>query len=1002
MVEAVFTLTRRVLFSVQLLTTVTLMFVILDVKLASCASDMSVRSSRTEKGHPVNVTESQVSTVQKEEAADSVSTSTHTLSSDNSSSFAPQKHQPVSMLTAVSSQKSVPTTKHPDFRISRPNFFHTKATMSHTITRELKNSIKSDQKSIKEDVPSAETTFFTERNREAGERHSKFESGSQELSKKVLTSPIDGELSEVNNSFPSEKRSLKPNVNDSENISLTNTTAPNNATEIYGTLYTPVLYEEEDSYLNLNSFHKTLLSSNKIITNVTSNTSSSAEGNKGLIQANKSANESSNVEELLNPPRNMVNEVINSRKGANNKWGPQGQHSSNLNAGSEMSNDAITSVNTNDLDINGPSKSGIRETDRSPVLAASEVDEKLVGLSPVISTNITESETFDSLVRTEDTVRLNANTTEEIFSVVNNTQVASLGGVTVYTDVDGSDSRIQNIGSAENDASGLVNNGSDISVLNSQVETPISYGVAGIEINGSSGGIISENTREGFDEVGGEIGVISSTNKIRNMSSDLMANAIHQDSEPIENWKLRAAANSHVSDGDEAEHSEPVQKRDNGLYSRWQRRRKDSLRTLRTRDTAKSKLYNMNANDTLSGQSSSHFVKRLDSGNSDHILRQHINIPNGSDSVNSSANDSEIFLLDTNFSQIITGKTIPNFEDFPLEINRTIYVRSNNSESDNAAVISHSDKTKFYRNSSFELTEVNIQEFSALTSKQFPNRGNYVDDDNFHHSNNPSDNPLFNKSIFTNSITSTTSQSFTTNHDTYQITSISGNDITASEVTEYYNASDISYELGTVNSPSEATTEYNTEINSSNYYSIKFSTPESYDVKMWNTATTPLSNTESRLGDSNNGTETSTSDVSIVFLRNDSVSDGVPAWPVKLSAEVSGDLILGGLMMVHEREDSITCGPIMPQGGIQALETMLYTLDVLNRDPQMIPNVTIGAHILDYCDKDTYGLEMAVDFIKGRRIDCFKLSYLRIVHCYNSHTLYAEIIISMYACVFIR
>jgi metabotropic X receptor len=91
---------------------------------------------------------------------------------------------------------------------------------------------------------------------------------------------------------------------------------------------------------------------------------------------------------------------------------------------------------------------------------------------------------------------------------------------------------------------------------------------------------------------------------------------------------------------------------------------------------------------------------------------------------------------------------------------------------------------------------------------------------------------------------------------------------------------------------------------------------------------------------------------------------------VKLSAEVTGDVILGGLMMVHERQDNTTCGPIMPQGGIQALETMLYTLDVLNKDPKMIPNVTIGARILDDCDKDTYGLEMAVDFIKGREIDC--------------------------------
>ncbi|XP_043464455.1 metabotropic glutamate receptor 2-like isoform X2 [Leptopilina heterotoma] len=90
-----------------------------------------------------------------------------------------------------------------------------------------------------------------------------------------------------------------------------------------------------------------------------------------------------------------------------------------------------------------------------------------------------------------------------------------------------------------------------------------------------------------------------------------------------------------------------------------------------------------------------------------------------------------------------------------------------------------------------------------------------------------------------------------------------------------------------------------------------------------------------------------------------------PTWPVKKEAVVEGNLLLGGLMMVHEREDSITCGPIMPQGGIQALEAMLYTLDKLNEGEGIIPGVKIGAHILDDCDKDTYGLEMAVDFIKG-------------------------------------
>jgi hypothetical protein len=90
----------------------------------------------------------------------------------------------------------------------------------------------------------------------------------------------------------------------------------------------------------------------------------------------------------------------------------------------------------------------------------------------------------------------------------------------------------------------------------------------------------------------------------------------------------------------------------------------------------------------------------------------------------------------------------------------------------------------------------------------------------------------------------------------------------------------------------------------------------------------------------------------------------VDQWPVKHNAVVEGDLLLGGLMMVHEREDTVTCGPVMPQGGIQALEAMLYTLDRLN-EPEIVPGVKVGAHILDDCDKDTYGLEMAVDFIKG-------------------------------------
>ena len=97
-------------------------------------------------------------------------------------------------------------------------------------------------------------------------------------------------------------------------------------------------------------------------------------------------------------------------------------------------------------------------------------------------------------------------------------------------------------------------------------------------------------------------------------------------------------------------------------------------------------------------------------------------------------------------------------------------------------------------------------------------------------------------------------------------------------------------------------------------------------------------------------------------------SAAVVSWPVKRAAEIPGDIVIGGLHMVHEREDLNICGPIMPQGGLQAAEVMLYTVDKVNELGVMPKGVTLGTHILDDCDKDTYGLQQAVDFIKGRNI----------------------------------
>ncbi|KAI8795184.1 metabotropic glutamate receptor 3 isoform X1 [Biomphalaria glabrata] len=91
-------------------------------------------------------------------------------------------------------------------------------------------------------------------------------------------------------------------------------------------------------------------------------------------------------------------------------------------------------------------------------------------------------------------------------------------------------------------------------------------------------------------------------------------------------------------------------------------------------------------------------------------------------------------------------------------------------------------------------------------------------------------------------------------------------------------------------------------------------------------------------------------------------------WPIReLASLVDGDITIGALHMIHERSEEYGCGRIMDQGGIQALEVMLYTLDHINGKygQPLIPGVHLGVLAKDDCDTDIYGLEQALDFIRG-------------------------------------
>lgn len=84
------------------------------------------------------------------------------------------------------------------------------------------------------------------------------------------------------------------------------------------------------------------------------------------------------------------------------------------------------------------------------------------------------------------------------------------------------------------------------------------------------------------------------------------------------------------------------------------------------------------------------------------------------------------------------------------------------------------------------------------------------------------------------------------------------------------------------------------------------------------------------------------------------------------SIKIEGDITLGGLFPVHSRGPAgVPCGEVKKEKGIHRLEAMLYALDQINSDPDLLPNITLGARILDTCSRDTYALEQSLTFVQA-------------------------------------
>ena len=61
---------------------------------------------------------------------------------------------------------------------------------------------------------------------------------------------------------------------------------------------------------------------------------------------------------------------------------------------------------------------------------------------------------------------------------------------------------------------------------------------------------------------------------------------------------------------------------------------------------------------------------------------------------------------------------------------------------------------------------------------------------------------------------------------------------------------------------------------------------------------------------------------------------------------------------------SRTCGEVREQYGIHRVEAAFQTIDAINKDPKILPNISLGIEIRDSCWYSAIALEQSIEFIR--------------------------------------
>lgn len=89
----------------------------------------------------------------------------------------------------------------------------------------------------------------------------------------------------------------------------------------------------------------------------------------------------------------------------------------------------------------------------------------------------------------------------------------------------------------------------------------------------------------------------------------------------------------------------------------------------------------------------------------------------------------------------------------------------------------------------------------------------------------------------------------------------------------------------------------------------------------------------------------------------------------RIVAAIPGDLVVGALFPVHhapvlKQAHTRQCTMIREQYGIQRIEASFLTIDTINSDDSILPNITLGLEIRDSCWYSPIALEQSIEFIR--------------------------------------